>query len=52
MLIKIVGKEGKTGDVLGEEVTSGKKSLSKRKGTGNSTIVERSNLSRNGVFHC
>lgn len=42
----MVGKEGKTDGVLGEEVTSGKKSLNKRTGTGSSTRVERLNLSR------
>lgn len=46
MLIKIVDKEGKTDDVLGEEVTSGEKSLSEREGTGSRPVVERSSLRR------
>lgn len=46
MLLEVVSKEGKTDDVLGEEVTSGEKSLNKRTGAGSSTQVERLNLSR------
>lgn len=37
MLMEMVGKEGKTEDALGEEVTSGERSLNERKGTGSST---------------
>lgn len=38
------GKEGKTDDVLGEEVTSGERSLNERKETGSSTQMERLNF--------
>lgn len=44
--MEMVGKEGKTDGVLGEEVTSGEKSLNMRTGTGSSTQVEKLNLSR------
>ena len=39
--MEMVGKEGKTDDVLEEEVTSGER----EKGTGSSTQMERLNLS-------
>lgn len=38
------GKEGKTDDVLGEEVISGERSLNERKETGSSTQMERLNF--------
>ena len=41
VLMEMVGKEGKTDDVLEEEVTSEKE----RKGTGSSMQMERLNLS-------
>lgn len=40
------GKEGKTDDILREEITSGEKFLNERKGTGSSTQVEKLNLNR------